>query len=88
MKRRNFLKNSTLSTAGIISAPLFASYQETKNELPLNPDVLETVKPIVICTWNFKNATAKAWEVLEKGGSSLDAVEQGVMVEELSLIHI
>ncbi|TQO38184.1 N4-(beta-N-acetylglucosaminyl)-L-asparaginase [Arenibacter algicola] len=85
MKRRNFLKNSTLSTAGIISAPLFASYQETKNELPLNPDVLETVKPIVICTWNFKNATAKAWEVLEKGGSSLDAVEQGVMVEEADL---
>ena len=34
MKRRNFLKNSTLSTAGIISAPLFASYQEAKKELP------------------------------------------------------
>jgi N4-(beta-N-acetylglucosaminyl)-L-asparaginase len=85
MKRRNFLKNSTLSTAGIISAPLFASYQETKKELsPISED-MEKVKPIVICTWNFKNATAKAWEVLKKGGSSLDAVEQGVMVEEADL---
>jgi N4-(beta-N-acetylglucosaminyl)-L-asparaginase len=36
----------------------------------------------VICTWNFANATAKAWEVLNAGGNSLDAVEQGVMIEE------
>jgi N4-(beta-N-acetylglucosaminyl)-L-asparaginase len=85
MKRRNFLKNSTLSTAGIISAPLFASFDETKKELHLMPLDAEMTKPIVICTWNFKNATAKAWEVLEKGGSSLDAVEQGVMVEEADL---
>ncbi|MCM4152871.1 glycosylasparaginase [Arenibacter sp. N53] len=85
MKRRNFLKNSTLSTAGIISAPLFASCQETKKELPPIANTPASVKPIVICTWNFKNATAKAWEVLDNGGSSLDAVEQGVMVEEADL---
>ncbi len=85
MKRRNFLKNSTLSTAGIISAPLIASCQETKKDSTPIATTLESVKPIVICTWNFKNATAKAWEVLKKGGSSLDAVEQGVMVEEADL---
>ncbi|MEP1985617.1 MAG: N(4)-(beta-N-acetylglucosaminyl)-L-asparaginase, partial [Maribacter dokdonensis] len=43
------------------------------------------VLPIAICTWNFGNATAKAWEVLEKGGNALDAVHQGVMVEENDL---
>jgi len=31
------------------------------------------------------NASAKAWEVLDAGGSSLDAVEQGVMVEEADI---
>ncbi|RTE55043.1 glycosylasparaginase [Arenibacter aquaticus] len=85
MKRRNFLKNSTLSTAGIISAPLIASCQETKKDVTPIAPTSESIKPIVICTWNFKNATAKAWEVLKKGGSSLDAVEQGVMVEEADL---
>jgi N4-(beta-N-acetylglucosaminyl)-L-asparaginase len=38
--------------------------------------------PLVIATWNVKNATAKAWEVLQDGGTALDAVEQGCMVEE------
>lgn len=36
------------------------------------------VLPLVINTWHFTNATAKAWEVLyEKGQSPLDAVEAG-----------
>ncbi len=38
--------------------------------------------PMVIATWDVPNATAKAYEVLEGKGSALDAVEQGVMVEE------
>jgi N4-(beta-N-acetylglucosaminyl)-L-asparaginase len=29
-----------------------------------------------------KEASAKAWEILENGGNSLDAVEQGCMIEE------
>ncbi|ADY29668.1 MULTISPECIES: isoaspartyl peptidase/L-asparaginase family protein [Cellulophaga] len=80
MKRRKFLKNSSLSTAGIISAPLLASCDQKKT-ITSNTEAA-TVKPIAICTWNFKNANDKAWEVLAKGGNSLDAVEQGVMVEE------
>jgi N4-(beta-N-acetylglucosaminyl)-L-asparaginase len=43
--------------------------------------VTET-RPIVIATWDVPNATEKAWEVLSSNGTSLDAVEQGVMVEE------
>lgn len=40
-------------------------------------------KPIVINTWNFTNATAKAWEILQQShGTALDAVEQGCTVCE------
>ena len=40
--------------------------------------------PCVISTWDFgKKANADAWAVLEKGGSSLDAVEKGVNNAEL-----
>ena len=33
------------------------------------------------------NATTKAWEVLENGGNALDAVEQGVMIEEADVTN-
>ncbi|XP_053599681.1 N(4)-(Beta-N-acetylglucosaminyl)-L-asparaginase isoform X2 [Plodia interpunctella] len=40
--------------------------------------------PIVITTWRFTNATARAWDILSQGGTSLDAVEKGASVcEEL-----
>ena len=82
MKRRKFLKNSSTITAGLISSPIWASCQDTKKiELEIEGNPIG-IKPIAICTWNFENATAKAWEVLRDGGSSLDAVEQGVMIEE------
>lgn len=68
--------------AGIVSAPVLATYKE----IPVVKEAeVVPVLPIAICTWNFGNATAKAWEVLEKGGNALDAVHQGVMVEENDL---
>ncbi len=82
MKRRKFLKNSSTITAGLISAPILASCQEIKTENIKHIDSSIGIKPIVICTWNFQNATTRAWEVLKDGGKSLDAVEQGVMIEE------
>ena len=40
-------------------------------------------KPIVISTWNFgKAANEAAWEILERGGRALDAVEAGVKIPE------
>lgn len=79
MKRRKFIRNSSTVAAGIISAPVFASYaKQTNNKVP----VITAKIPIAICTWDFGNATAKAWEVLSHGGSALDAVHQGAMVEE------
>ncbi len=81
MQRRKFLKNSSAASAGIFTAPLLTSCNEESDKAS-DEAIPETIRPIAICTWNFHNATAKAWEVLEKGGTSLDAVEQGVMVEE------
>lgn len=78
MQRRNFLKNSSAAAAGIVAAPLIASCKEESTVIATN----KIIRPIAICTWNFENATAKAWEVLSKGGSSLDAVQQGAMIEE------
>ncbi|XP_045480502.1 N(4)-(Beta-N-acetylglucosaminyl)-L-asparaginase-like [Harmonia axyridis] len=39
---------------------------------------------VVINTWNFSNATRKAWEVLLKGGSSIDALTTGCTVCEVN----
>lgn len=81
MQRRKFLKKTGLGATGIVSVPFLASWTEDK--INLAPKTIQKpMIPIAICTWNFKNATAKAWEILNNGGTSLDAVEQGVMVEE------
>lgn len=79
MKRRKFLRNSSTLAAGIISATLLASCNEQQGA---NATGMVAILPIAICTWDFGNATAKAWEILSTGGSALDAVHQGVMVEE------
>ena len=81
MKRRKFLKNSSLSTAGIFSASLLASCETDKKPQAVN----KTIKPIVIATWDVLNATNKAWQVLNNAGTALDAVEQGVMIEEADI---
>ena len=86
MQRRKFLKNSSLSTAGVLSATWLNSCKnetDQKSEIPVS----EPIKPIVVCTWDFSNASAKAWEVLKEGGASLDAVEQGVRVEEADVTN-
>lgn len=81
MQRRNFLKKTGLGATGILSIPFLASW--TGEDIKVNPKTIAApMTPIAICTWNFENATAKAWEVLSNGGTALDAVEQGVMIEE------
>lgn len=82
MQRRNFLKNSSAAAAGLLSAPLLTSCKEETSTQMTASNTIVPIRPIAICTWNFENATAKAWEVLQKGGTSLDAVQQGAMVEE------
>jgi N4-(beta-N-acetylglucosaminyl)-L-asparaginase len=56
-----------------------------KNTLAVINEVKQPVKgsPVVLSTWDFgKTANVGAWNVLEKGGRALDAVEAGVKIPE------
>ena len=75
MKRRSFLKKSSLLGVSIGMPSSFAlSLKE--------PKTIIKNSPVVIATWDVKNATKKAWDLLKNGESSLDAIEQGCMIEE------
>ncbi len=84
MKRRKFIQNASLSGIGIATATIAgACVKEEKEPAVVVPNEENARSlPIVIGTWNVTRATAKAWEMLQQGKSSLDAVEQGVMIEE------
>ena len=79
MERRKFLTVSSISTAGLLSGAVSACKSE---EAKPEADVPSIGGPLVIATWDVPNATSKAWSVLQTGGSAIDAVEQGVMMEE------
>lgn len=77
--RRDFLKLGALASSGLI---LPSSLKAEENQTSAIHSVKQT-KPIVISTWNHGlDANKAAWKVLNKGGSALDAVEQGVRVIE------
>ncbi len=83
MKRRNFIKNASLTGVGIAVGSTLASC--TKSSSGEKKTIIPTTKaslPLVIATWDVKNATTKAWKVINNGGNSIDAVEQGCMIEE------
>ncbi|WP_046745440.1 isoaspartyl peptidase/L-asparaginase family protein [Kordia zhangzhouensis] len=87
MKRRKFIQSAALTGLGLTVGTAFAACtdtqeQEKKNKSATSNSNMEPSTPMVIATWNVPNATTKAWEVLQEGKSALDAVEQGVMVEE------
>lgn len=83
MKRRNFIKNASLTSVGVaVGSSILSCNDNKKEETKTVTTNIKASLPLVIATWNVPNATAKAWDVLKTGGSVLDAVEQGVMVEE------
>ncbi len=83
MKRRNFIKNASLTGVGLTIGSTLASCAETNSESGKKTAVVSKIAfPLVIATWNVPNATDKAWEVLRVGGYAIDAVEQGCMIEE------
>jgi len=85
MKRRNFIKNASLTGVGLAVGTSIASCAEGTKEEPIvsGEQTGEAPSlPVVIATWNVKNETAKAYEVLENGGNLLDAIEQGCNVAE------
>ena len=82
MKRRNFIKATSLTGVGIATGTMLVSCKNTTDEKLTTVDKQTGSLPLVIATWNVTNATAKAWEILQSGGTALDAVEQGCKVEE------
>ena len=83
MKRRNFIKNASLTSVGLaVGTSMISCKESSTTETKIIAVAPNASLPLVIATWNVKNATAKAWEVLQAGGSALDAVEQGCRVEE------
>lgn len=80
MIRRNFLKLLGL-TGGTSLLGIACNNSEKKNSS--TSKVVLPIKPIVISTWEHGiEANITAWEILETGGTALDAVERGVMVTE------
>ena len=74
--RRKFLHTSLWGTA------LTLAGSQLSGCAPVTPKSAKG-HPVVLSTWDFgKTANAAAWQVLEKGGRALDAVEAGVKVPE------
>lgn len=80
MKRRNFIKKSSLGGLLALSPTAWSAAHTWRSaQSSAGP---QAAGPLVVATWNNSEAVAKAWEVLDRRGSALDAVEQGVRVEE------
>ncbi|WP_026754051.1 isoaspartyl peptidase/L-asparaginase family protein [Sediminibacter sp. Hel_I_10] len=85
MKRRHFLKRVSISSLGMSIVPSLFTFAETSETTKNNMTISQKKKPIAICTWAFKNATAMAGEALSKGAKALDAAVIGAEVEENNL---
>jgi isoaspartyl peptidase/L-asparaginase-like protein (Ntn-hydrolase superfamily) len=74
ISRRSFVAKSSLAFAGLslVKNSVSRSFIQNADDFP-----------IVISTWNHGlPANEAAWEILARGGNSLDAVEAGVQVPE------
>ncbi len=80
MKRRYFLKTAGAAGLSIPFINSCAGFSATGTENSIN-----TTIPVSINTWNFQEAGSTAGKLLNEGKSALDAVQQGVMVEEANL---
>ncbi len=84
MKRRKFIQNAALGTVGAstLASALVACSDTEKKTKAAAIDTQNKNAPVVIATWDVKDATAAAWQSLEKGNSALQAVIDGCGVEE------
>lgn len=86
MDRRSFVKKGALGVAAGVSFPLWAGKTEYNSE----EDEIDmpAIEPVMISTWNHGlDANKAGWEVLMKGGSSLDAVEAGARHTESDITN-
>ncbi|SEB38675.1 N4-(beta-N-acetylglucosaminyl)-L-asparaginase [Tenacibaculum sp. MAR_2009_124] len=85
MKRRKFLQKASASGLGVIAASsILACKTEQESNKAQNEQkgVSSVIKPLVIATWNTPLAVETAAKILERGGSALEAVEEGCRIEE------
>ncbi|MEM6523435.1 MAG: N(4)-(beta-N-acetylglucosaminyl)-L-asparaginase [Bacteroidota bacterium] len=78
--RRKFITSSIISSAGVLANSCSG---DLSVQGKVKPETTRNKRAIVIATWNHgKQSNQKSWQILEKGGSALDAVEEGVRVVE------
>ena len=78
--RRSFLKRSAWAT--VVPAGILPWVHSCTTTGFSQKDIGDR-KPVVISTWNHGiEANKAAWDILNSGGSAIDAVEQGVRVTE------
>lgn len=88
MKRRKFIQNTSLTSVGItLGTTLISCKKQSEEQSQKEQEIMTntTSTPIAVCTWRFTKANAKAGEALASGKSALDAVIEGVAVEEENL---
>ena len=86
MKRRKFLRGTALSGAAIASGvSLLGCKEEVSDKAVAVTHEAQAVTPIAICTWNSKDANARAGQLIAEGKPALDAIIEGVAVEESNL---
>jgi N4-(beta-N-acetylglucosaminyl)-L-asparaginase len=75
--RRDFIKTTGLASLGVLAG------QSCQSNIQSHTPPMGTVSgPLVISTWRNIKANEAAWEVVNRGGRALDAVENGVKVVE------
>ena len=82
MKRRNFIKKASVTSLGIVAGTSVLSGCDVNEESNKSVVTGTPVRPLVIATWNTPDEVEAAANVLAKGGSALEAVEQGCRVAE------
>ena len=90
MKRRQFIKNASLTGVGIaVGSSLTAcndTNEKTSTKEESKPMAIDTSKfPIAVCTWAFSKANETAGKALSSGKKALDAAIEGVEIEEENL---
>jgi N4-(beta-N-acetylglucosaminyl)-L-asparaginase len=85
MKRRSFLKKVSVTGLGLVavSSTIISCDSEKKSTgSKVIATTIQPIRPLVIATWDTPLAVETAAKILEKGGSAIDAVEQGCRIEE------
>ncbi|WP_088323402.1 N(4)-(beta-N-acetylglucosaminyl)-L-asparaginase [Polaribacter tangerinus] len=84
MKRRNFIKKTSVGSLGLLAATssVIGCKSDKEEHASLNFISKKYSKPLVIATWKTDLAVETAAKVLENGNVSLESVEKGCRVEE------